>query len=61
MTVKELIAILNKYDPSFDVACKWDGGLSDPAPDSITVEEINNVVIIDVSEYGTWHDRTGKE
>jgi hypothetical protein len=56
MIIRELLKKLQTYNQNLEVAFEWDGGLSNPQ--SFEVEYDKNsgetVLVIDVSEYGTW-------
>lgn len=54
MTIKELIAELQKHDENLDVAFWWDSGLSHPGNPEVTEQHGTKVLTFDVSSYGSW-------
>lgn len=56
MTIKELIAELQKHDENIEVAFSWDSGLSSPEHPEVIEEHEKKVLVFDVSSYASWDE-----
>ncbi len=58
MLVRELIAVLKRYDQNIPVAIEWDGGWSAPAKFEVAKHEMcaTPILVIDCNEYGTFRE-----